>query len=78
LNSQFSKEVQMANKYSKKSNILGYKGKASQNDIEIPFHPSQNNYHQENKQEMLSRMQGQREHFILLKCTLVHPLWKSV
>jgi hypothetical protein len=27
-------------------NILGYKGNANQNYIEIPSHPSQNGYHQ--------------------------------
>jgi hypothetical protein len=38
-------------------NILSYRGKANQNYIEIPSHPNQNGYHQENKQQqMLVRM----------------------
>jgi hypothetical protein len=40
-------------------NILGNKGNANQNDIEIPSQPIQNGCHQEYKQQqMLVRMQG--------------------
>jgi hypothetical protein len=46
----------MANKHIKK--ILSCKGNSSQNDIEISFHPSQNDYDLENKQQMLVRMLG--------------------
>jgi hypothetical protein len=46
MNRQFSKEVQMTNKYEEVLNILGYKGNTNQNYIEIPPHPSQNGYHQ--------------------------------
>jgi hypothetical protein len=37
--------------------ILNHKRNANQNGAEIPFHSSQNG-HQENKQQMLVRMQG--------------------
>jgi hypothetical protein len=39
-------------------NILNHKGNANQNYTEIPSHPSQNVYHQENKQQILARMLG--------------------
>jgi hypothetical protein len=32
--------------------ILSHKENASQNDTEIPSHPSQNGYYQENKQQI--------------------------
>jgi hypothetical protein len=35
-------------------NILIHKANANQNSIEIPSHPSQHEYHQENKQQMLA------------------------
>jgi hypothetical protein len=39
-------------------NILTHKGNANQNaNTKIACHPSQNGYHQENKQQMLVRMQ---------------------
>jgi hypothetical protein len=40
-------------------NILHYRGNARQNDIEIPSHPCQNGYHQENKQ-ILAKMWGKK------------------
>jgi hypothetical protein len=37
--------------------MANYTGNANQNDIEIPSHPSQNDYNQESKQQqMLERM----------------------
>jgi hypothetical protein len=33
-------------------NILNHKVNANQNNTEIPSHPSQNGYYQENKQQM--------------------------
>jgi hypothetical protein len=45
-----NEEVQVANKYIKIFNILSHKGNAAQNYIEIAPHPSQNSYHQVNKQ----------------------------
>jgi hypothetical protein len=41
-------------------NILKHKRHANQNYTKIPFHPVQNGNHQENKQQMLVRMQGKR------------------
>jgi hypothetical protein len=40
-------------------NILHHKGNANQNHTEIPSHPSQNGYNQENKQQMLVRVWGE-------------------
>jgi hypothetical protein len=37
----------------KKINILSHQGNANQNDIEIPSHPSQNGYQQENEQQQM-------------------------
>jgi hypothetical protein len=48
MNSQFSKEMQMANKHEEMLNIVSHKGNANQNDIEIPSHPSHNGNHLEN------------------------------
>jgi hypothetical protein len=42
-------------------NVLSNKGNASQNEIEISSHPSQNGSHQENKQQMLVRMLGKKK-----------------
>jgi hypothetical protein len=36
----------MANKHEEMLDILGHKGNANQNDIEISPHSSQNGYHQ--------------------------------
>jgi hypothetical protein len=47
-------------------NILSHKGNASQNDIGIPSHPNQNGCHHDNKQQMVARMQGNRNLYILL------------
>jgi hypothetical protein len=48
-------------------NILNYKRNANQNDTEIPSQPSQNGYHQENKQQqMLVRRKGKRDPHTLL------------
>jgi hypothetical protein len=41
--------------------ILGYKENANQNDIEIPYHSSQNGYHQKTARRMLARMQEKKE-----------------
>jgi hypothetical protein len=38
-------------------NILSHQGNANQHDTEIPPHPTQNGHHQENKHQMLVRMQ---------------------
>jgi hypothetical protein len=39
--------------------IFSHKGNESQKQNETPSHPSQNGYHQENKQQqMLARRQG--------------------
>jgi hypothetical protein len=60
-------------------NILGDKGNPSQSNIEIPSYFSQNDNHQENKQEMLAIM---RQEVPLIccgwECKFVHPLRKSV
>jgi hypothetical protein len=71
----------MANKCMKKCYILSQIGKANQNYIQMPSNPSQNVYHQENKQQMLGRMHRVREltpiHY-WWECKLVQPLYKSV
>jgi hypothetical protein len=42
----------------KKLNSFNHQGNTNQNDIDIPTHPNQNDYHPENqKQQMLVRMQ---------------------
>jgi hypothetical protein len=65
---QFSKEVQIANEYMKY--ILSRRGNVNQSIIEIPSHPSQNGYHQENKkQQMVVRVQGDKE-------TLIRHFWE--
>jgi hypothetical protein len=46
-------------------NILSHTVNVNQKDIEIHLTPSQNGYHQENKQ-MLARMQGERDPYTLL------------
>jgi hypothetical protein len=44
----------MANEHMKKVfNIFSHQGNVNQNDTEIPSHPSQNGYHQENKQPQI-------------------------
>jgi hypothetical protein len=47
-------ENDMSNKYMKKCSTSS--AIKDENDTELPSHPSQNGYHQENKQQMLSRM----------------------
>jgi hypothetical protein len=43
-------------------NIVSHKGNANENYNEIPFHPTQNDKHQENKhQEMLASIWGEKE-----------------
>jgi hypothetical protein len=99
INREFSKELQMVNKYIKKCSYMIYlihcknlctcynvpspiktikekifyknvqhpcqKGNVNQNNTEILSHPSQNGYHQENKQpQMLAKVQE--------KETLIH------
>jgi hypothetical protein len=49
-------------------NLLSYKGNTNQNYTKIPYHFSQNGYHQENKQQMLARMQK--------KGTFTHYWWE--
>jgi hypothetical protein len=41
--------------------IFSHKENANQNSTEIPSHPNQNGYHQENKQQMLMRTEGRVE-----------------
>jgi hypothetical protein len=49
-------------------NILSDKGSANQNYTEIPSHPSQNGSHQENKQQILVKMWGERNlHTLLMR-----------
>jgi hypothetical protein len=60
--------------------ILRHKRYANQNDTKIPSHYSQNDCHQENKQQhMLVKMQGKKEflHTVCGNVTL-QLLWKSV
>jgi hypothetical protein len=45
-------------------NIVSHQGNANESYIEIPFHSSQSDYHQENKQQTLAR--------ILEKGILIH------
>jgi hypothetical protein len=47
-------------------NILSHKGNRNQNGIETSSYPSQNGCHQEDKQQMLVKMQGRRNPYILL------------
>jgi hypothetical protein len=48
-------------------NILSYKEIANQNDIDIPFYPCKNGYHQENQQQkMLIRVWGKKNPYTLL------------
>jgi hypothetical protein len=56
-------------------NILSHKGNANQNDAQ----PSQNVYHQENKQHMLVRMwrAGETLTHCWWECKLVQTLWES-
>jgi hypothetical protein len=46
--------------------MLSHKGNANQNDIKISSHLTQNGHHQENKQQMLMRMWGKRNNYIVL------------
>jgi hypothetical protein len=46
--------------------MLGHKGNANQNDIEISPLPSQNSNDQEHKQQMLARIKGKRSPYPLL------------
>jgi hypothetical protein len=47
-------------------NILNHKGNTHQNTVENPSHPSQHDYHQENRQQqMLVRMQRRKGPYIL-------------
>jgi hypothetical protein len=59
-------------------NILIHKGNAKQNITEIPSHPSQNVYHEENNQTLV-RMKGGKGSLIhcFMECKL-QPLWKAV
>jgi hypothetical protein len=68
LNREFLKGVQMANKHIKKMfNVLSDKGNANQNITEILSHSSQKlGYHQENKQQMVAKLQGKRDPVTLL------------
>jgi hypothetical protein len=55
-------------KYINTSTFLALKKNGNQNYIEISPHSSQNGYHQEHKQQMLMRMQGE-------KGALIHCWW---
>jgi hypothetical protein len=46
--------------------ILSHKGNTNQNYTKIPCHPSQIDNHQENKQQMLARIQGKRNTHTML------------
>jgi hypothetical protein len=52
------------------SNLISHEGNTNQNNTVIPSHPSQNGYHQDNKQQqMLVKMQT--------KGTLTHCWWEG-
>jgi hypothetical protein len=60
-------------------NILGCKENINQNNIEISFHSSQNGYHQEYKEQMLTRMKWERNTYTLLVgIKLVQSVWKAI
>jgi hypothetical protein len=44
------------------ANGANQEGNANQNNPKIPSYPTQAGNHQENKQQMLARMQGEKEH----------------
>jgi hypothetical protein len=46
--------------------VFSHKGNANQNNIEFPSQHHQNSDHQENKQQMLVKMQGERKLYTLL------------
>jgi hypothetical protein len=56
--------------------MLSHKGNENQHDIEIPFYPSLNGYHQQNKrQQMLAKMWGKGTViFCWWECALVQQL----
>jgi hypothetical protein len=59
------------------STSLSHKVNTSQNNTEIPSHPSQNGCHHENNQQMLVRTLGKGTFmYCWWKCKLVQPLWK--
>jgi hypothetical protein len=48
-------------------NIPRYKGNINQNEIKISYHPSQNGYYQDHKQQlMLVRLWGKKNPYTLL------------
>jgi hypothetical protein len=56
-------------------NIVSYKGNENQHYTNIPSDPNQNDKHQENKQQMLMRMQGKGNPVhCWWECKLVQPL----
>jgi hypothetical protein len=62
-------------RHEKMFNIFSYQGNANQNYTESPSCPSQNGYHEGNKQEMLVRMRGKGTHIhCCWECKLEQPL----
>jgi hypothetical protein len=59
-------------------NTLSRKGNANQNYTKIPFGPSQTGHYQENKQQMLARIQGKGTLTLCWwECKVMQSLWKS-
>jgi hypothetical protein len=54
---------------------LSHRENANQNFTKIPFHPIQIGNHQENTQQILGKVQGEKEpHW--WECKLMQCLWK--
>jgi hypothetical protein len=65
----------MASKYMKKNVYFSHQGKTIQNCTEIPSHPSQNDYYQENpKQQMFRKMWGKKDPDTLFVGMLLSPV----
>lgn len=54
-------EIKLPNMKKRMFNLTSNQRKVNQNSIEIPFHPSQNVSHSENKQEVLARTWNKRD-----------------
>jgi hypothetical protein len=59
---------------------LIHQGDANQNSIELSSHPSQNGYHQENKQNTNGDEDAEKKPLYTVGggCKFVLPLWKLV